>query len=80
VTGRKTQNVYYIKDNAVFSTDADTGATREIAKIPARSAVVTVNADETLMAGTYTERDAPAVNVTAPGQPQQLVQAANKAR
>jgi oligogalacturonide lyase len=40
--------------------------------------VVTVNADETMLAGTYTERDAPAVNVTAPGQPQQLIQAPNK--
>src|SRR5438309_8622946 len=31
VTGRKTQNVYYIKDNAVCSTDVASGATREIA-------------------------------------------------
>jgi oligogalacturonide lyase len=78
VTGRKTQNVYYIKDGAVFSTDVDSGATREIAKIPSRSSIVTVNADETLLAGTYTERDAPAVNQTAPGQPQQLIQTPNK--
>src|SRR5690242_9577734 len=27
VTGRKTQNVYYLKGDAVFSTDVDTGAT-----------------------------------------------------
>ncbi len=78
VTGRRSQNVYYLKGDAVFSTDVNTGITREIAKVPARSSVVTVNADETLMAGTYTERDAPAVNVTAPGQPQQLIQAQNK--
>src|SRR5580658_9406578 len=78
VTGRKTQNVYYLKGDAVFSTDADTGVTREIAKVPARSSVVTVNADETLLAGTYTERDAAPVNQTAPGQPQQLIQAPNK--
>lgn len=78
VTGRKSQNVYYLQGGAVFSADVDTGVTREIAKVPARSSVVTVNADETLLAGTYTERDAPAVNVTAPGQPQQLVQATNK--
>src|SRR6266852_3208558 len=57
VTGRKTQNVYYLKGGAVYSTDVDTGATREIAKIPPRSSVATVNADETLLAGTYTERD-----------------------
>lgn len=78
VTGRKTQNVYYLRGDAVFSTDADSGVTREIAHVPARSSVVTVNADETLLAGTYTERDAQPVNVTAPGQPQQLIQAPNK--
>jgi oligogalacturonide lyase len=78
VTGRKSQNVYYLKGDAVYSTDVDTGATREIAKIPPRSSVATVNADETLLAGTYTERDAPAVNVTQPQAPQQLDQAADK--
>src|SRR5579862_8866281 len=40
VTGHKTQNVYYIKgtfggnDNAVWATDVDTLASKEIAKIP----------------------------------------------
>jgi len=52
VAGRKTQNVYYLKDGAVFSTDVDTGLTREIAKVPPRGSVATVNADETLLAGT----------------------------
>src|SRR6476646_3477706 len=42
VTGRKTQNVYYLKGDAVFSTDVDTGVTREIAKIPPRGSVATV--------------------------------------
>jgi oligogalacturonide lyase len=37
-----------------------------------------VNADETLLAGTYTEQDALAVNVTQPDAPQQLDQAPNK--
>jgi oligogalacturonide lyase len=78
VIGRKTQNVYYLKEDAVFSTDADTGVTRRLAPLPARGSIATVNADETLLAGTYTERDAPAVNVTQPNQPQQLDQAANK--
>src|SRR5215475_11679473 len=59
VAGRKTQNVYYIKDGAVFATDADTGATREIARMPQRNSasIATVNADETLLAGTYIESD-----------------------
>jgi oligogalacturonide lyase len=78
VTGRKTQNVYYLRGDTVFSTDADSGVTHEIAKLPARGSVVTVNADETLLAGTYTERDTPPVNQTAPNQPQNLIQAPNK--
>lgn len=53
--GRKTPNVYYIKDGAVWSTNAETGDTREIGKLPVRGSVSTVNADETLVAGTYTE-------------------------
>ena len=35
VTGRKTQNVYYIQGDKVCSTDVDSGATREIATLPA---------------------------------------------
>jgi oligogalacturonide lyase len=31
VTGRNSQNVYYLKGVAVFVTDVDTGATRELA-------------------------------------------------
>src|ERR1017187_3651718 len=61
VTGHKTQNVYYIKgtfggnDNGVWATNVDTLVSKEIAKIPAHSSVSTVNADETLLAGTYIE-------------------------
>src|SRR5215471_12962300 len=81
VTGHKTQNVYYIKDGAVFSTDVDTLATREIAKLPERGTVATVNADETLLAGTYTEVEPTArqaYNPNAPAAPQTLEQPANK--
>src|SRR5678809_852981 len=53
VTGHKTQNVYYRKGDEVFSTNVDTLETRRIAKLPARGSVATVNADETLLAGTY---------------------------
>ena len=89
VTGHKTQSVYYIKgtsggnDNAVWSTDVDTLVSKEIAKIPAHSSVSTVNADETLLAGTYiegqgggyygTQRPAPTGNQT-----QNLEQPRNK--
>jgi oligogalacturonide lyase len=80
VTGRKTQNIYYTKSGAVFSTDIDTGATREIAKLPPRGSVTTVNADETLMAGTYIDGDGRDYNQnrSSQPQPQQLEQPVSK--
>jgi oligogalacturonide lyase len=54
-TGRKTHRVYYWKDSSIDSTDVDTGATRQVIKLPPRASVATVNADETLLAGTYIE-------------------------
>ena len=53
VAGHKTQQVYYIQNDALYATDVDTGAARRIAALPARSNLATVNADETLAAGTY---------------------------
>src|SRR5438477_2571162 len=78
VTGRKTQNVYYIKDNAVCSTDVDSGVTREISKLPPRGSVATVNADETLLAGTYIEGGGQDYNPNRQPAPQQLLQPLNK--
>jgi oligogalacturonide lyase len=56
VTGHKTQNVYYRKGDEIFATNVDTLDTRRIAKLPVRGSVATVNADETLLAGTYTSK------------------------
>ncbi|MGH9659612.1 MAG: oligogalacturonate lyase family protein, partial [Bryobacteraceae bacterium] len=53
--GRRNQRVYYSRDGAVHWTDVDTGATRKIADLPRRGSISTVNADETLLAGTYIE-------------------------
>jgi len=94
VTGHKTQNVYYTRGNTVFSTDVDTLVTRRIGDLPARGSVASVNADETLIAGTYTEvaseaeyrstppaaggRGAQAPVPAANGQPQTLDQPLNK--
>lgn len=79
VAGRKTQNVYYTKEGAVYSTGVDTGATREIAKLPPRGSVATVNADETLIAGTYIEGDGQDYGGRNRTQePQQLNQPVNK--
>src|SRR6266478_426640 len=75
VTGRKTQSVYYTKEGAVYAADVDTGAAREIAKLPPRGSVSTVNADETLLAGTYIEGNGQDYNGRAQSQqPQQLDQ------
>lgn len=79
VAGHKTQNVYYVKNGTVCSTNVDTGETREFVKLPQRGSVSTVNADETLLAGTYIEgngEDYNARNRTT--EPQQLNQPANK--
>src|SRR4051812_34477040 len=59
--GRKSERVYYVKEGAVFSTDIDSGQVRKIAALPNRGSVATINADETLLAGTYTETDGPGV-------------------
>src|SRR2546426_11376559 len=55
IAGRKTGQVYYVKDRTVYATDLNTKATREIAKLPPGASVSTVNADETLLAGTIDE-------------------------
>jgi oligogalacturonide lyase len=79
VTGHKTQNVYYTKEGAVFATDVDSGATREIAKLPPRGSVSTVNADETLLAGTYIEGKGEDYGGRIPQtQPQRLEQPISK--
>jgi oligogalacturonide lyase len=53
--GRKSERVYYIREGAVHWTDIDSGETRKIATLPPRGSIATVNADETLLAGTYIE-------------------------
>ena len=59
MTGRKTGRAYYVRDGTVYATDPGTTASRAIAKVPAHGTVVTVNADETLLAGTITEGSVP---------------------
>jgi oligogalacturonide lyase len=85
VTGHKTQSVYYIAGEEVKATNVDTLETRTIGKLPRRGSVATVNADETLLAGTYIEGDGVDYNQQAgrttnpeSNQLQNLVQPANK--
>lgn len=64
IVGSKTPNLYYTKptDDPYFSTlwsvNLDTGENRKLADLPRRASVVTINADETLGAGTFIEGDA----------------------
>ena len=51
ITGKKTGHVYYTKAGVVYATDLNTKATREVAKLPPRTSIASVNADETLLAG-----------------------------
>ena len=51
VAGRKTGQVYYTKDGAVYATDVRTKATKKIAALAFRGGLQTLNADETLLAG-----------------------------
>jgi oligogalacturonide lyase len=65
VVGHKTNSVFYTSANAagvtsVYKADTDTGAIRKLVDLPklpntSGMSVVSVNADETLIAGTYVE-------------------------
>src|ERR1044072_3119834 len=71
IVGKKTGQVYYtrsvtnnnVRSTTVYATDLNTKATREIVKLPPATSVSTVNADETLLAGTIDEK------ATAPAPP-----------
>src|SRR5215471_13322683 len=72
IAGHKTGAIYYVKQGVVYATDPNTRQTREIAKLPPAPeggsiGVNTVNADETLLAGTITEGRV----ANAPAQSQQ---------
>lgn len=57
VVGRKSRQVFYMRDDAVYATNLDTRATRLIVKKPElrSGSGLTVNAYETLLAGSYVE-------------------------
>jgi len=71
VAGHKSGDVYYTKrggQTTVFATNVDTGATREVVKLPAGRSVASLNADETLLLGTYVDGAAPAAQPPAGGR------------
>jgi oligogalacturonide lyase len=57
VVGMKTRRVFYVKNGIVYETHLDTGATRAIVERRELSSGsgLTVNADETLLAGSFVE-------------------------
>jgi oligogalacturonide lyase len=84
VAGHKTNSVFYTSANAagvtsVYKADTDTGAIRKLVELPQipntnSFSVVSVNADETLIAGTYLEgaptgKEYGAAAISAPAQP-----------
>jgi oligogalacturonide lyase len=68
VTGRKTGDIYYLRDDAVWAAKLDTHEARKIAALPERlqSGDVTVNADETLIVGVAVNPEGEAVPRTPP--------------
>jgi len=72
ITGRKTGRIYYARQGVVYATDLNTKETKEIAKLPPRGSVASVNADETLLAGIIDDgppRTPDAIASTQPGAP-----------
>jgi oligogalacturonide lyase len=64
--GRKNPRVYYVREDKLYWTNVDTAETHEIGTLPRRGSVSTVNADETLIAGTYIEGDGQDYNNNRP--------------
>src|SRR5438309_7805164 len=58
IVGRKTRQVFYLKDDTAYATNLDTGATRAIVTEPKLGAGsgFAVNADETLLAGSWVDQ------------------------
>ena len=61
VVGRKSRQVFYVRDGSIYATHLDTKATRIIVKnaLLRSGSGLAVNADETLLAGSLVEEGAP---------------------
>jgi len=72
IVGKKTRQVFYLKEDTVYVTNIDTAETRMIVKLPAlrSGSGLAVNADETLLAGSLTEGTVEAPPVSRPPAPQ----------
>jgi len=84
VAGHKSGDVYYTKREprvpgapaggrnfgpaTIYATNVDTGATREVVKLPPGRMVSSLNADETLLLGTYIDGPPPSANAARGGR------------
>jgi oligogalacturonide lyase len=61
VVGHKTPTVYFMRpgNTGLYAVGVDNGKIVKVADLPARATISTLNADETLAAGAYTEIDLP---------------------
>ena len=72
VVGHKTNSIFFTRmdpatrANAVYKADTHTGEIRKLIDLPPRVSISSVNADETLGAGTYNEADCPGGDPNAP--------------
>jgi oligogalacturonide lyase len=72
VVGHKTNSIFFTRmdpatrTNAVYKASTDTGEIRKLIDLPGRLSISSINADETLAAGTYNEADVPGHDPNAP--------------
>jgi oligogalacturonide lyase len=61
IVGKLTPTIYFMKvnDNGLYAMDVVSAQVREIAVLPKNATISTLNADETLIAGTYVEGEVP---------------------
>jgi oligogalacturonide lyase len=72
VVGKKTRQAFFYKDDTVYAADLDTHALREIARTPPDfryGAGLTVNADETVLAGSFAKYNGQRPPQSVPDEP-----------
>jgi oligogalacturonide lyase len=66
VVGKTSRQVYYQRQGNLYATHLDTLETKLLAHLPPRGSAATVNADETCVAGTFTEPGGPVIDTRGP--------------
>jgi oligogalacturonide lyase len=72
VVGHKTNSIFFTRTdpathtNAIYKANTNTGEIRKLVDLPGHLSVSSINADETLGAGTYNEADVPGGDPNAP--------------